>query len=241
MGCTFNGVAANHVDLLSNRDFLRNVSGGTLMFWATLSALGVARSAISISIGTGTATRAKMSSSVGNGMDLRIRVLDADVASSVITTPGGELNTTDRFHVAGVINFSNTTGIIYINGVQITTGVFTGLTAGNTSNTAAQIATIGANETGSSAPWFGDLEDVRVYGRILGAGEIASIYTARGSDGIVDSLQGRWPLNDGAQGTNSAVLSDLSINQYSGVAAGTVPFAGSTLRMARYKKITGSP
>jgi hypothetical protein len=239
MGVIFNNVAANNVDLLAGRNFLRNVAGGTLMGWATLNALGTSRSLIAVSIGTGTGTRAKMTCTTGNGLEIRIRVLDADASSVAFATPGSELNTSGRFHLAATINFSNVTGALYINGQLITTGVFTGLTGSNTSNTASLTATLGANETGASAPWFGEVEDCRIYGRFLGPAEIATIYAARGSDGIVDGLEGRWCLNDGPEGVAATVLADLSSNGYSGAASGTLTFAGSTLRTGRFQKVTG--
>jgi len=48
----------------------------------------------------------------------------------------------------------------------------------------------------------GDAADVRAYNRVLSAEEHETIYACRGSDGIVDGLVGRWPLNEGPPGVN---------------------------------------
>jgi hypothetical protein len=48
----------------------------------------------------------------------------------------------------------------------------------------------------------GSIADVRVYDRVLSLAEMQSIYIAQGKDGIVNGLQGRWPLRDGSISSN---------------------------------------
>jgi hypothetical protein len=58
-----------------------------------------------------------------------------------------------------------------------------------------------SDKTGSPTVSFnGSISDVRFYGRVLSDAEIATIHAARGIDGIVDGLVGRWPLDEGPEG-----------------------------------------
>ena len=239
MAILFNGVAANNVDMGPNRNYFRNVSGGTLMAWVTYGLLGVARTVIGVSINTGTGTRAKFSSTTANGVDFRVRALDAD-SSSVITSAGSLLNTSERFHIACVVNYLSKTGFIYINGELVTTGFFTAITAGNTSNTTSQTGTIGASEPGTANPWAGQIEDPRVYHRALGPIEIKSIYTSGGCDNIIQDLFARWTFNEFAPGVNSGSIPDITGNGNVGVNQGTLPYAPGALKLNRPKRMTGA-
>jgi hypothetical protein len=224
MSVVFNGVAANNFDMGTSRNYLRNVSGATLMAWVTYGALGTARTVIGVSIGTGTGTRAKFSSTTADGVDFRVRALDADT-SSVFSTAGGILTTSGRFHIACVVNYLTRIGIIYINGAASASGTFATITAGNTSNTAAQTGTIGASEPGTANPWLGQIEDARVYGRVMGDSEIKTIYTGQGVDGINIGLEGRWMMNEKPPGQNADRVADLSPNGYDLVVSGTLAYA----------------
>jgi hypothetical protein len=239
MSIQFNGVAANNVDMGSNRDYFRNVSGGTMMAWVTYGLLGVARTVIGVSVGTGTGTRAKFSSTVTDGVDFRVRALDADT-SAVIATAGGLLTTGSRYHIACVVDYTVKTGFIYIDGELVTTGVFTAITAGNTSNTSAQTGTIGANEPGNNNPWAGQIEDPRVYNRLLGPAEIKTIYTARGCDNILDGLFARWTFNEFAPGVNAGSIPDISGNNNIVTGLGTLPYVPGTLKLSRPKHMAGA-
>lgn len=238
MALQFNGVVANNVDMGPNRNYLRNVSGGTLMAWVTYGLLGVARTVIGVSIGTGTGTRAKFSSTTANGVDFRVRALDSDT-SSVITSAGSLLATDQRYHIACVVDYLTKTGFIYINGELVLTGFFAAITAGNTSNTSAQTGTIGASEPGTANPWAGQIEDARVYNRALGPDEIKTIYTARGCDNILESLFARWTFNEFPPGTNATTMADISGNGNDGLAFGTLPYVPGTLKLKRPVKSGG--
>ena len=239
MSLLFNGVAANNVDMGPNRNYFRNVSGGTLMAWVTYGLLGLARTVIGVSVGTGTGTRAKFSSTVTDGVDFRVRALDADT-SAVFATAGGLLATGGRYHIACVVDYTSKTGFIYIDGELAATGFFAAITAGNTSNTSAQTGTIGASEPGTANPWAGQIEDPRVYNRALGPDEVKTIYTARGCDNILTDLFARWTFNEFAPGVNASQIPDITGNGNNGAAFGTLPYAPGTLKLSRPKKIIGA-
>lgn len=240
MALYFTGVsAANNVDMGPNRNYFRNVSGGTMMGWVTYDSLGTSRSIIGVSIGTGTGTRAKISSLAANTVELRARRLDADVSSTVVTAT--TLVTGQRYHIAGVFDYSAHAGLIYINGELDTVGNFSTLTNGSTSNTSAQTGTIGANEPGTANPWHGAMEDLRVYNRALGPGEIRTIYAMRGCDNILQDLFARWVLNEAAPGVVAGEIPDLTSNRNVVVTIGTLNYVPGTLQLNRPRKMAGVP
>lgn len=240
MALYFTGVSgANNVDMGPNRDYFRNVEGGTLMGWVTYDSLGTSRSIIGVSIGTGTGTRAKISTpGSANTVELRARRLDADTSSTVTTTT--TLVTGRRYHIAGVFDYSEHTGLIYIDGELDTIGVFSTLTDGATSNTSAQTGTVGANEPGTGNPWHGAIEDVRVYNRALGPHEIRSIFAARGSDNILQDLFARWTFNEFAPGVAGGEIPDLTDNRNVAVTVGSLSYVAGTLKLNRPKRMVGA-
>ena len=85
--------------------------------------------------------------------------------------------------------------------VSIDGGIWTALSVGSAGDTNNfKIFTTDdqnlARWSGNSLYFSGKLADARVYGRQLTQNEITTIYSARGQDGIVDGLLGRWPLLD---------------------------------------------
>jgi hypothetical protein len=240
MSIVFDGVAANNLDMGNSRNFLRNVAGGTVMGWGLITAFGASRSMISISIAASiNTTRTKMTVLTSGAVEIRARALDAQAASDAFDTGATVLTANQRFHIAATVDYSARAGIIYIDGEQAATGVFATMTAGNTSDTVALTGTIGAHENGGSAPWLGQIEDARVYGRILGPAEIKTIVTSRGADGIGGSLQGRWLMNEKAAGQSVALVADLSPNAYALAAAGTSLYAAGTIVSRRRRHSTG--
>ena len=60
---------------------------------------------------------------------------------------------------------------------------------------------IGATGLGGSGFFNGKMNDVRIYNRVLSDDELQTIFAARGVDGIVNGLVGRWLLNEKSPGT----------------------------------------
>lgn len=75
------------------------------------------------------------------------------------------------------------------------------------------------NNTGRTQGWLGTVEDARLYSRVLTPEEIATIALGFGNDGIVESLELSFPLNDVAPG---------EIYLGTGVAANVAPTGGPT-------------
>jgi hypothetical protein len=60
------------------------------------------------------------------------------------------------------------------------------------------------NRTGAADFWTGELDDFRLYSRILTAQEAIAIATMRGADGITNGLTHRWLLNEGEPGAGAS-------------------------------------
>lgn len=137
-----------------------------------------------------------------------------DVLHHVVFT--GDANTdTDKVYVDGVLEgtFGTATG----------TNVGTVLSIGGTTPTPVQM-------------FIGTIEDWRSYDRVLSDEEVATIFAARGVDGIVNGLTARWPLNEREDG-HVAVAGDIKDVGPSGLTissvTGTPVYRPSDLRYRR--------
>ncbi|KKL97978.1 hypothetical protein LCGC14_1829030 [marine sediment metagenome] len=135
-------------------------------------------------------------------------------------------------HVAGV--YDGSTLRVYLDGVQDggTSAVL------GTIRTGSQDVWLGANpNTASDRPWDGDIDDARIYDRALTAEEILTIFTARGTDGIVDGLLSRYQLNEQPPGTVVPVTADFvkdaGPSKNDGDAVGGPIYSDSILRFRR--------
>ncbi len=135
-------------------------------------------------------------------------------------------------HFVGV--YDGATMRVYLNGVQDG-----GTTAkSGTIKTGAQDVWIGATpNTASDRPWDGDIDDARIYQRALTAEEILTIFTARGTDGIVDGLLSRYQLNEQPTGIVAPVTADFvkdaGPSKNDGDAVGGPIYSDSILRFRR--------
>lgn len=105
-------------------------------------------------------------------------------------------------HIACTANSTTGAGSCYVN------GVLDYATTLHTTAPGAGILGIGGRY-GSEQVAIGILEDVRMYNRVLSAGEIQTLYSCHGTDGIISGLLHRWILHtkggagaDGVGGDN---------------------------------------
>jgi hypothetical protein len=240
MSISYDGTATNNLDMGAGRNFLRNVAGASVMGWGLITAFGTTRAMIAISVGTSTSTRFKMSVLSAGAVELRCRALDGEAGSQAFNTGSTVLTVSRRFHIACVMDYTNKVGSIYIDGDVVAAAQLSALTANATSDTAAVTGTIGAHETGTTAPWLGQLEDCRVYGRVVGASEIKTIVTCEGRDNIRGALEGRWMCNEQPVGAAVSLVPDLSGNTYALAISGALTYAtGLTLPRRRRQAAQG--
>lgn len=212
---------------------VKNVAQATIMAWCRPRGLptGVAGNPTVIGCSIGPppglsgASRLSIDRAAGVRINITIRALDSDPGTGV-STNGIDYTESVWQHVAATLNFTTRTCQIYINGVVQplfpsgnTSEVVVNSTAGNTSNTNCKGVGIGVNEDFISGFWPGDIEDCRIYSRLVQPNELLTIYSSCGVDGIFDSLEARWPLT-GPIGQN--VVSCPNISSLGSVPPATV-------------------
>ncbi len=110
------------------------------------------------------------------------------------------------YHIVCTRDSSNN-AIIYVNAVQDNTSSINSLTP-STAN--LQIG----HRTGATGEYFaGNLEDVRIYNRVITLAEVQTIYGCEGIDGIVDGLEHRWFFNEWSEfavASGSGAVKDLA-------------------------------
>lgn len=138
-------------------------------------------------------------------------------------------------HVAVTYDRGNVANdaVLYIDGVSMAV-TETSTPVGTADDNSGVPCHIGKKESGSALYFNGTEDDIRIYDRLVSAAEILSIYTARGVDGIVDSLVARWFPNELAPGATVLSVVDLSpTGVSSGTPANAPVYAEGILRSRR--------
>lgn len=239
MAVTFNG-SNQALNLGVDLNVLRNVAGGSMMGWSRPRIVptgGNQFSMMAIAVGPppGTTGNSRMSFLFNaTTIQYAVRALDGDGAS--LLAPAITLVAGAWIHVAGTYNFTTRQQIIYVNGVQfaIQTGT---TTVGNTSNTNSKNAAIGAADDTVGQNFDGDLEDWRVYERVVSPNEIQTIYTSCGKDGIWDSCRMRYMLQE-LGGGQAVVLAPDYGTLGRGAAPSNAPnYSGNSISVTRRKPV----
>jgi hypothetical protein len=131
------------------------------------------------------------------------------------------------YHAVGM-GTSGGTAILYLNGVNEASGSCVDTPTNLT-------LSIGGRNTASVADGLiGFIDDVRVYNRILTEAEILTIYACRGCDNINNGLQGRWLMDEGAEGAACGTIVDYTGNR-NGTPNGTPTYAASWLKTSVHR------
>ena len=93
--------------------------------------------------------------------------------------------------------YDGTDSLAYVNGVLLKT-----FTTALTTGTDLPFTLGNFRFLESALEFDGQIADARIYDRDLSASELLTIYNSLGKDGIVNGLEGRWPLNDGVIGSS---------------------------------------
>lgn len=233
------------LDLGLDLPYLNNAAAGSMTVWVRLdSAIANSRSIGGISIGPppGTIDQSRFQltkNGVTGLLDFFTQNKDTDAAdtlSSAAAFPVGVWT-----HVAGTYNCDSKDKRLYLNGALDASKTAINSTGTTFSATNAKNGAIGCEiDASDTFNWDGPIEDVRFYDRVLSSTEVATIYSARGADGIVFGLQARYPLND--LGENQTVVNCANLAEFSR-RSGT-PISGllhgtSIIRGSRSKRMMG--
>jgi hypothetical protein len=148
------------------------------------------------------------------------------------TTSVSALNDNLWHHLAFTYNPVSGQAKLYLDGVLIST-----VTSETGPKTTACTSFGRQEDTGGSPNYYsGFADDLRTYNRILGDAEIATIFAARGTDGIADGLQYRWQVKEQAPGTVAAGAGqqkDVSSSGNNGTPINSPTYGEGVLRFRR--------
>ena len=145
------------------------------------------------------------------------------------TAEGGAMVADTEYFLAGRYDGVNLS--VYLDAVQVGSVP----KAGNVRQVSADVW-IADTPPDDTRPFFGPIEDVRVYDRCISLDELQTIYALRGRDNITRDLIGRWMLNEKAPGTTASganSIIDLSGQEHHGTPVNSPPYEVSTLEWRR--------
>ena len=152
---------------------------------------------------------------VTDGGDAMVFTHGASTSSGTWATNSNTILLDTFYHIAITYNKDDVANnaLIYINGVSV--NVNTSSPVGTLDDDSGQDLFIGSNNL-TTRTFDGLIGDARCYDRILDPKEIYTIYNTRGHDGIVDSLVGRWVMNEGYPGSTYSSGGAERIDSWSG-------------------------
>lgn len=146
-------------------------------------------------------------------------------------------------HIAGLLDYANSLGEVYYNGVLQASGVVSAapFAATQTANTNSTGGAIGSRPNGTQG-MDGFIEDFRLYNRRMSQAEIQTIVAAKGKDAINEGLLHRYPLSDGAPpGLLVTTACIANAERIMGTPLGTPTFApGITVPRSKTMNGTGA-
>jgi hypothetical protein len=171
----------DYAALPANMSILQNTAAATLAGWYKLTSLGgTEHEILAISKNNGgtptSESRATTAIAATGKFYCGGRSADADAFQSVATV--GDAPVGAWTHYVCTINYTTDTITIYLNGqVQPTTGT-PNFSAATTANTVSTNGAIGAEDNGAPYPFNGQLDEQRIYNRVLSASEIKALYSS---------------------------------------------------------------
>lgn len=116
--------------------------------------------------------------------------LEQDIWAATGSTSIGTCPVNTWTHVVVTRDASGNVNI-YFNGALDSTNT------GQNSDPGSNLLKIGASPTILTEKFYGNMEDVRIYDRVLTATEVEIMYNANGRDGIIDNLRHWWVFDEG--------------------------------------------
>jgi hypothetical protein len=209
MAILFNGI--NQGLTTGTTSLAQNVTQCTVMAWINAQSLPpVSGGIIQININL-SATASRINLLLLSNGSIRIGGRTDDTTNPISSSDSTTTITTGTwYHVVGMLDYANSIGYVYINGVQSTTTGTITFAGQITNNTSSYACNLGSDEN-NTAEWCNIIiEDARVYHRLLSASEIQTIYACRGTDSIKQDLQLRWLLT-GPEGESIGSIDTISV------------------------------
>ncbi len=211
-GASFDG-QNDFVNLGDNRSLVQNASAATIALWVKPGSVipsGSFRELVSLSVGATNPTKTsrlavslKGDGSSGGQIFLGARSTDTESQKSVTTSGGVAVGTWT--HLAGVVDFQNSTLKVFINGIVAATATGVGFASPTTANAPCRNSALGAQDDGVGNHYQGGMDQARIYNRALSNAEVQALASG-------DTLQAHWKLDDGS----GLVASDASGNLHTG-------------------------
>lgn len=222
MSILFNGI--NQGVLTKNFvTVLNGVPAATIMGWLNVKSFPAVSGGL-IQVGTNAANNlSRINLLVLNNGGIRIggRAPDS-IGLQSAETVGGLISLNTWIHVVGQLNYATNQAFIYINGVSRTVTGSINFTASLSDNTPAYAIGIGSDELNQSEFLHSELDDLRIYGRLVRSDEIETIYATQGTDGIYQDMQVRYrPLGPEGAVLGTSTPQTIAINNPQGSQDGT--------------------
>lgn len=187
------GIFCNGNDwITSTSNYVQPSSNHTVSFWLRLDNSGSTRRPFG---NTG------LWESRTSGTTLTSDYLQSGALNNIAMTVGV------YHHIAFIQNVSSSQRLGYRDGVLVST-----VNSASFSGQQTGLMRIGVSPGGSSQGWYGAIDDIRVYNRVLTNEEIETIYYTRGTDGLIAGLSVWYPMDEGAEGTTVSTLYEITGN-----------------------------
>jgi hypothetical protein len=238
MALLFASALSKMVQMGSGSGALNAVSGSTLTVWVNPTTLAAGNNNSVFGLSTGSAmgaSRSKVGVNGGGNVRGNGRCLDTDGNQDFIGT-AGKVTLGSWQHIAATFDYVNKLIRLYYNGVLDFTSGIVAWGSVPTSPTNSLAHNIGSQHGGGSEFFNGAVEDARVYGRLLTLDEIVTIYSCRGTDGIVSGLRGRYLLSEAAPGSaagGAGQQKDCASDQRNGTPVNAPVYSEGSLRFRR--------
>jgi hypothetical protein len=161
--------------------------------------------------------------------EIRARATDAE-GLKTFSGSGTPISAGSWQHVVGTVDYGANLCRVFIDGALNAQGAQAGgnFGAASTSNTDSLDAAIASREDGTTQFYDGDIADCRLYDRMLGPGEVSTIFAGRGFDFIMDGLVDRYYLF-GPEGQAISVVPNLGSSNVPGNSSNNPTFVADVL------------
>ncbi len=219
--------ADDHVSLPAG--VVGSLNNFTIAFWTKLDA--VADGARLFDFGTGTTNYIRLTARDGSTGTLRFAITTAGAAAEQGVDGSGPLPAGAWTHVA--ITVGQGLGVLYVNGVETGRNAALNLTPVDLGTTTQNW--IGRSQSAGDPYLGGQVDDFRIYGGALSAGEVQAL-----ANGAAGALRASWSSQDiGSTALAGAAASSVPEGRVSLTASGTDIFGASDNFHYAYRAWTG--